>query len=781
MRLTNWKYKLIGNQKVEDEQYPEGTFLITPQDMQPDAQLDKTRDGHERDSQLELEKKGMAALPADRIAPVIEMPPQNDSSPALSSQPSLAAILERTPDFVGIADREGRLLFVNAAGRRMAGLEQADALASMTMLDFHPEWACRIINQEGIPSALQNGYWAGETAALSPGGVEIPVSQVIIAHRNSDGQVEYFSTILRDITERKRAEMIQVRLRHQAALRAAVSLALAERGGSLPEVLRQCAEAMTQFLDVALTRIWLSRPEEMALELVADAGTRTEEVAASEFDAGQFDINWIAETMFSYSTSDALNDQRIGNQEWIRREQGATFAAFPLKSEDKLIGALAVFARCHLEDDTLDELASLAGMMARGVERRRDDEELAQSLARERAARLAAEEASRLKDDFLAIISHELRAPLTSILGWTQMLRAGALDEASVARALHTIERNVTTQAHLVGDLLDASRMAAGNLQIEMRPVDLASVIESAVDAVRPLIQEKRLRLQISLEPWVGSFNGDQERLKQVMWNLLSNAIKFTPPEGLIEIRLERLEDKALLIVSDTGQGISPEFLPHVFDRFRQADGSSTRKHARFGGLGLGLAIVKRLVELHGGAIYPYSRGEGQGCDFMITFPLATRQQAGHETSHRYIQTDEGTGDERSSALGGVRILVVDDEFDTREVLGAMLARYGAEVRAVESAAEAIRVLVKWNPDVLVSDVGLPGEDGYELIKKVRALHANQGGAIPAIALTAYAGSQDRQRALSNGFQTHLAKPIEPVQLARIVARAAGRDVKAIV
>jgi CheY-like chemotaxis protein len=361
-------------------------------------------------------------------------------------------------------------------------------------------------------------------------------------------------------------------------------------------------------------------------------------------------------------------------------------------------------------------------------------------------------------------------------MGWIRMLRDGALDEATIDRALLTIEKNVMTQAHLIGDLLDASRIATGKLQLEMKPVDLLSVVETAVDTVRPLIEEKRLKLQMVLEPWVGPFNGDQERLKQVVWNLLTNAIKFTPPEGMIEVRLERLEDKALLIVSDTGQGISPEFLPHIFDLFQQADVSSKRER---NGLGLGLAIVKRLVELHGGAIYPYSPGLGQGSDFMVTLPLATVQQNGREAFRRYIQS--GAGGEKSSALAGLRILVVDDEYDTREVLGAMLARYGAEAISAESAAEAFRTLVERSPDVIVSDIGMPGEDGYEFIARVRALPAEQGGAVPAIALTAFASGQDRQRALSTGFQTHLSKPIEPIELAQAVARAAGRDEKSII
>jgi len=734
----------------------------------------------------------------------------SENGQARSSQWRLAAILEETPDFVGIADLEGNLLFVNAAWRKMAGLEstrearEAGTLAPMKIFDRHPDWACRIISQEGIPTALQHGFWSGETAALRPDGVEIPVSQVIIAHRNNNGQVEYLSTILRDITERKRAEMIQVRLRRQAALRAAVSVMLAERDVPLHEILRQCSEAMVWHLDAALARIWLLNPEEEALEAVASAGTpvnveeqpgRNPEAEpagkpviepASKVASGPangFDAAWVAKTMRSYSTNDALNDQRVEDKEWLRqwlrREEITAFAAFPMIAGDMLIGVLAVFARHSLEDDTLGELAALADVIARSVQRRRVDEELALRLAREQEARASAEETSRLKDDFLAMISHDLRAPLTSILGWIRMLRAGALDEATVARALHTIEKNVTTQAHLIGDLLDASRIATGKLQLEISPVDLMSIVETAVDTVRPLIEEKRLRLQMVLEPWVGPFNGDGERLKQVVWNLLINAIKFTPPEGMIEIRLERLEDKALLIVSDTGQGISPEFLPHIFDLFRQADNSSTPKQAGSSGLGLGLAIAKHLVELHGGAIHPYSRGEGQGSDFMITLPLAATQQAAHGAWRRYIQAGGRAG--RSSTLAGLRVLVVDDEHDSREVLSVMLTRHGAEAQAAESAAEAIRILVEWRPDVLVSDVGLPGEDGYELIRKVRALPADQGGAIPAIALTAYANSQDRQRALSNGFQTHLAKPIEPIELAQVIARAAGRDDKTIV
>jgi signal transduction histidine kinase/CheY-like chemotaxis protein len=437
-----------------------------------------------------------------------------------------------------------------------------------------------------------------------------------------------------------------------------------------------------------------------------------------------------------------------------------------------LIGVIAMFAKHRLEPDMLNSLEGVADKVVQSVQRRWIEEQRAAFLEREQAARRLAEDASRLKDDFLAMISHELRAPLTAILGWAQMLRSGALDRASAERALLTIERNAKSQAHLVGDLLDASRIATGKLTLDTRAVELMSIVEAAVDAVRPSVEAKNLRMQIVLEPWVGPFNGDQERLRQVVWNLLSNAIKFTSQGGLIEIRLERLENKALLIVSDTGQGIDPEYLPHVFDRFSQMDSSARRRQ---GGLGLGLAIVKHIVELHGGAIYAYSRGEGQGSDFMVTLPLAV-QSADGEGAELWAPTRPEGEETRSGTLSGVRVLVVDDEHDTREILSVMLTRYGAEIRTAGSAAEAMDVFGQWLPDVLVSDIGMPEEDGYALIKKIRALPPENGADVPAIALTAFASAQDKKIALAAGFQRHIAKPVEPVALAKNVALILGRS-----
>jgi len=397
------------------------------------------------------------------------------------------------------------------------------------------------------------------------------------------------------------------------------------------------------------------------------------------------------------------------------------------------------------------------------------ERERAGLLAREQEARAAAETASRLKDEFLASVSHELRAPLTAILGWAEMLRSGTLDAAVADRALLSIERNAQAQARLVDDLLDASRIIAGKLRLNLLPVELVSVVESAVDMARPAVEAKQLRLKLALEPWVGPFTGDPDRLKQIVWNLLSNAIKFTPAGGSIEVRLERLGDKALITVSDTGHGISPEFLPYVFDRFIQSDGSINRI---YGGLGLGLAIVKHLVESHGGTVNAFSPGKDKGAEFTVILPLAIPRNEPQMTNAPAAPTTpiDIQPPPRSGPLAGVRLLLVDDNADARDVLGAILRQGGAEVLVTASAAEAMGLLRQWRPDILISDIGMPEEDGYSLIRRVRSLPPGQGGLVSAIALTAYAGGQDRRRALEAGYQAHLAKPVESSALVSMVA-----------
>lgn len=409
----------------------------------------------------------------------------------------------------------------------------------------------------------------------------------------------------------------------------------------------------------------------------------------------------------------------------------------------------------------IEELSRYVGELTRLEEARK------QSLLDERRARAEAEAANRIKDEFLATLSHELRTPLTSLLGWASLLRGEDVDEALLDKGLQAIERNARIQTQLIDDLLDVSRIISGKLNLDVRPVDISSAVEGAITVVRPASDAKGIRLTYSRDPMIGAISGDTARLQQIVWNLLSNAVKFTPERGRIEIRLQQLDQHIMVTVSDTGQGISPEFLPRVFDRFRQADSSTTRD---YGGLGLGLAIVRHLVELHGGTVRAESAGEGKGATFCVTFPLLTERLDATITNYSGEHTIEN-----GKKLDGLRVLVVDDEADARQIISTLIRRTGAEVMACESANEALEALESWHPDVLMSDIAMPGEDGYSLINKVRSLPAERGGEVPAAAFTAYAREEDRKRALEAGYQMHIAKPISSGQLVAMIAHLAGR------
>lgn len=407
-------------------------------------------------------------------------------------------------------------------------------------------------------------------------------------------------------------------------------------------------------------------------------------------------------------------------------------------------------------------------------ERKQAEEARAQMLLREQAARAEAEQANRTKDEFLATLSHELRTPLSAILGWSHLVRSGKLDEPQMSRAFETIERNARSQSQLIDDLLDVSRIITGKLQIEPRPVDLSAVIEDVIESVRPALEAKDIQLDTQFEAKGCFVSGDANRLQQVFWNLLSNATKFTPEKGKVRVQAAQLETQVRISVSDSGVGISAEFLPHIFDRFRQADGSTTRVH---GGLGLGLSIVKHLVQLHGGEVTVESGGKDHGATFTVRLPLAS------DVSVEDVEVDgarEQQGDGLPASfyhlLEGMRILVVDDEADSRELVAAILTRCGSEVRSCETTAEALRTFREWKPDILVSDIGMPNEDGYTLIQKLRKQRLKLAREIPAVALTAYATDDDRARALSAGFQVHVSKPIEPEILVKSIAAAAGRE-----
>ncbi|WP_052519300.1 hybrid sensor histidine kinase/response regulator [Archangium violaceum] len=395
-----------------------------------------------------------------------------------------------------------------------------------------------------------------------------------------------------------------------------------------------------------------------------------------------------------------------------------------------------------------------------------------QTFEQVRQERDRAEEANRAKDDFLATVSHELRTPLTAILGWTSILRTNTLPPEKQTRALETVERSARAQAQIVDDLLDISRIVAGRMRLEMQPVKLAPVVEAALEAVRPVAAARNIQLEPQLEPGVGPVQGDAQRLQQVAWNLLTNAIKFTPDGGKVSARLRCVEEHVELQVTDSGKGIEPAFLPHVFERFRQADGGSAR---RYGGLGLGLAIVRHLVELHGGTVQAHSEGEGHGSTFTLRLPLiAARGAEGASPGIASMLPDPSLAAYLPD-LSGVRVLVVDDEQGIRELLRALLEERGAVVSSASSAAEALEQLQRAPPDLLVSDIGMPDADGYTLIRQVRALPPARGGQVPAAALTAYTRLEDRTRALSAGFHVYVPKPVDPIELVMALANLINR------
>jgi PAS domain S-box-containing protein len=382
-----------------------------------------------------------------------------------------------------------------------------------------------------------------------------------------------------------------------------------------------------------------------------------------------------------------------------------------------------------------------------------------------------AKESGRLKDEFLATLSHELRTPLNAIVGWSRLLMDGQLGPEDSQRAVETINRNAAAQNQLIADMLDVSRIVSGKLRLDLRSVDPGAVIRAAVDTVLPAAQAKGIELQTVMDPGAGPITGDPDRLQQVVWNLLSNAIKFTPRNGHVLIRLEQPNSHIAITVEDNGPGVDQDFLPYVFDRFRQADASSTRRH---GGLGLGLAIVRHLVELHGGTVHAESRTSGNGAVFSIKLPRRAVSAAGSPLE-RHPADDRGA-DPVAISLAGVTVLAVDDQQDALDLVSAVLARRGAHVFTALSTADAFEVLTRERPDVVLADVEMPGEDGLMFIRRVRALPSEEGGSVPAAALTAYASSADRTHALLAGFDMHVPKPVQPVELAAVVARLAGRS-----
>jgi len=663
-----------------------------------------------------------------------------------------------------IADVHGHVLEANDACLKLVGYTREDLQAGkINWADLAPP-EHRHLDERAIEEMRQTGgHPPVEKEYLRKDGTRVPV---LIGTTYLGGPQELVAGFLLDLAGRKREE---------AALR----------------FLSEASAALTSSLDYEVT---LTSVAHMAVPYFADwcaVDLATEDgsfrrVASSHLNPSKVELvkelqrRYPPDPHATYGVPQVL---RTGQPELYPEFSNSMLAAAARDAEHlSLIRALglksAIVVPLVARGRTLGAITFVTGSSGRRYTEA--DLNLSMDLARRAAlaidnARLyqQAQEANRIKDEFLATVSHELRTPLNAMIGWIYLLHTGKLDEAAAARALETIRRNAYSQAQIVDDILDVSRIITGKLHLEARPVELHPVIEAALESVRPAAEAKAIQLQPLLDSRAGQVSGDPSRLQQVVWNLLSNAIKFTPRGGRVEVRLARVDSHLEIAVSDTGQGISPEFLPHVFERFRQADSSSTRA---YGGLGLGLAIVRHLVELHGGTVHAESPGQGQGATFTVKLPLSPLRSSDYGLRNETAaDAQSATYNSPSAILEGLRVLLVDDDANTLEILSAVLAECGAQLLTAASAAEALKSLPQWKPDILICDIGMPGEDGYSLISKVRALAPEFGGQLPAVALTAYARAEDRRRALQAGFQIHVPKPVEPAELVTVVASLTGR------
>lgn len=642
----------------------------------------------------------------------------------------LAAIVESSDDAIISKTLDGIIRTWNKGAARMFGYTAAEAEGKPITMLIPPD---RLNEETVILDKLRRGERIEhyETVRMRKDGSRLEVSLSVSPIADSSGTIIGASKIARDITMRKRTE--EALRESEARLRAVVA--------ATPDCVTIVSpEGMTLFVNSAglsmieCETIIPGRGDCMH-DLIAPEHRREwlerhARVCGGEKLDWQFEIIGLA-----------------GTRRWVETH------AVPLLLPDGRTGHLAVVREITAR---------------KGAEAERD-----QLLESERAARAEAERASLMKDEFLAILSHELRTPLNAILGWAQILRSRAHEDEEVAEGLAVIERNTRVQTQLIEDLLDMSRITSGKIRLDVQQVDLHDVVKAAVASVRHSADAKEIRLQVVLDPLDGPVRGDPGRLQQCFWNLLSNAIKFTPKRGRVQVSLERVNSHVEVCIVDSGQGIKPEFLPHVFERFRQADSSTTRRH---GGLGLGLSIVKHLVELHGGKVVAKSEGEGLGATFCIELPMMVVHRPETQGSREHPRSrvfNAARADHLS--LKGITVLAVDDEADARDLIRRVLEECDAKVILAASANEALQLMSKELPDMIVSDIGMPGEDGYEFIRKVRALRPEDGGRTPAAALTAFARAEDRTRALRAGYQTHVTKPVEPTELTAVVASLAIR------
>lgn len=679
-------------------------------------------------------------------------------------------ILSSTPDLTYVFGLDHRFTYANKVLLQMWGKTWDEAIGKNCLELGYEPWHAEMHDREIEQVIASKQPIRGEVPFNGTFGRRI-YDYIFVPILGTNGEVEAVAGTTRDITELK-----QVELRNRFIM----ELDEAVRPLETPEeITSTLARLLGEHLGADRCAYAEVEADEDHFFIPGDYTRGDTHSIVGSYSMSSFgaEVLRLMRENKPYIVHDVDNDEQVTKEDLAAYRQTAIRAVIcvPLHKNGRFAACMAVHQkqpRLWMPEEV--ELVSfVSNRFWESIERARAVKSLNESFTREQEARHAAETANRIKDEFLATVSHELRTPLNAILGWSTLLRGGKLDAEGSERALETVVRSARSQSQLIDDLLDISRIITGKLRLEITELDLSEVITAAVDAARPAAEAKGIDLQVRLDPETGVICGDANRLQQIVWNLLSNAVKFTPKNGRVRLRLEKNNSHVEIIVSDTGKGIGPEFLPYIFDRFRQADQTTTRRQ---GGLGLGLSITRQLVEMHGGTVHAESEGEGKGATFTVKLPGSKNvvPQNGQERKERVFSAGEKESEFRCvPELSGVRFLVVDDEADSRELLSTVLAQCGATVTAKESAAEALEALENAVFDILISDIGMPDEDGYALIGKVRKLSTKKYSRIPAVALTAYARREDRIRALNAGFQAHIPKPVEPVELVAVIASLA--------
>jgi PAS domain S-box-containing protein len=692
-----------------------------------------------------------------------------------------AHLLDTVEQAVIATDLEGRIIYWNRFAERLYGWPSGEAVGrgilEVTPAETSGEQAVEIMSHLAAGRA-----WSGEFNVRRRDGTSFPALVTDTPIHDEAGRLVGVVGVSNDLTERKRSEAA-VHAAERSALREYETLL--HRLSHLAESLGTARDHLTIFRDLRDFAV-VSVP---AIGIFISLYDEARDVRLAQYawgDGEEVDVSSLPPMPLSSEgpNSQAVRTRQvvITNDYWALKQAGRgqvgilvgtdnglrpqSSLVVPMATMGRIVGTVEVqsYENHAYREEHVTAMKMAANLAAVAIENMR-------LLQFETKAREAAEEASRLKDEFLATLSHELRTPLTAILGWSSMLKDSRLDEKTFKTAVEIVERNARTQQQIVDDILDVSRIITGHLRFDAEPTDLRGVVEAAVDTVRHAASAKNISLRAEFEPGVGPVMGDPRRLQQVFWNLLSNGVKFTPIGGEVRVLVGREGAHARVLVGDTGPGISPNFLPYVFDRFRQGDQSTTRVH---GGLGLGLSIVRHLVELHGGSVRAESQGEGRGSTFTVELPLL--RSADVELRNEGEAEDKfAVRNPPSAIFKGMSVLVVDDEPDALGLLKTLLEMKGARVTAVGSAEAAWGELEGDWPDLLLCDIGMPGEDGYQFIRRVRALETERGRALPSVALTAYAGESDRALALEAGFQLHVAKPVEPAALVNVIADLTGR------